>query len=199
LNKNRDRYVCEVISEWHSSTLNFRYCVINIKAIILIVTGFIGGILSAISGSGIDICSFAILTLLFRVSEKTATPTSVVIMAINTCFGFFWRCVVQNQIDIESWKYFAVCIPVVVAGAPIGSLISSYLNRLCLAKLIYILDGIQLIAAIIIIQPWNISIFLTISSILIFFLFVLLFYKLSKLGLDTVNRQTNNLYEIGTA
>ena len=26
--------------------------------------------------SGIDICSFSVLTLLFRVSEKTATPTS---------------------------------------------------------------------------------------------------------------------------
>ena len=29
--------------------------------------------------------------LLFRVSEKVTTPTSVVLMAINTCVGFYWR------------------------------------------------------------------------------------------------------------
>ena len=32
------------------------------KLIVLLMTGFIGGIFSAISGSGVDICSFSILT-----------------------------------------------------------------------------------------------------------------------------------------
>ena len=36
------------------------------QALVLIVTGFIGGIFSAITGSGVDICSFSILSLLFR-------------------------------------------------------------------------------------------------------------------------------------
>lgn len=36
------------------------------KACVLLVTGFFGGIFSAISGSGLDVCSFSILTLLFR-------------------------------------------------------------------------------------------------------------------------------------
>lgn len=114
LNKNRDRHVFERIPEWNVSMLHFRCGIVNTKIIILLATGFVGGILSAISGSGIDICTFAVLTLLFRVSEKVATPTSVVIMAINTCVGFFWRGLIQNQIEIESWRYFAVCIPVVV-------------------------------------------------------------------------------------
>ena len=57
------------------------------QAAILILTGFLGGIFSAITGSGVDICSFSILSLLFRVSEKVSTPTSVVLMAINTCVG----------------------------------------------------------------------------------------------------------------
>jgi hypothetical protein len=30
------------------------------------LTGFIGGIFTAIAGSGVDICSFSILSLLFR-------------------------------------------------------------------------------------------------------------------------------------
>lgn len=57
---------------------------LNWKALILLASGFLGGIFTSISGSGIDICSFSVLTLLFRISEKTATPTSVVLMAINT-------------------------------------------------------------------------------------------------------------------
>ena len=56
-----------------------------------ILVGIIGGILSACTGSGLDICSFSILCILFRINEKVATPTSIVLMAINTCVGFFWR------------------------------------------------------------------------------------------------------------
>ena len=54
---------------------------------VLLFVGFLGGIFSAIAGSGVDICSFSVLSLLFRVSEKVSTPTSVVLMAINTVFG----------------------------------------------------------------------------------------------------------------
>ena len=55
------------------------------------IIGFVGGNFSALAGSGVDICSFSVLSLLFRISEKVATPTSVVLMAINTCVGFYWR------------------------------------------------------------------------------------------------------------
>ncbi|CAM9693603.1 unnamed protein product, partial [Laminaria digitata] len=53
---------------------------VNWKACVLLMCGFVGGIFSSISGSGIDICTFSVLTLLFRVSEKIATPTSVCLM-----------------------------------------------------------------------------------------------------------------------
>jgi hypothetical protein len=36
------------------------------QAVVLTVTGFIGGIFTAMCGSGTDICSFSILCLLFR-------------------------------------------------------------------------------------------------------------------------------------
>ena len=57
----------------------------------MLLIGVIGGTFSALAGSGVDICSFSVLCLLFRVTEKVATPTSVVLMAINTCVGFYWR------------------------------------------------------------------------------------------------------------
>ncbi|KAJ7353839.1 hypothetical protein OS493_032114 [Desmophyllum pertusum] len=117
------------------------------KMIVLLLTGFLGGIFSAIAGSGVDICSFSILTLLFRVSEKTATPTSVVLMAGNTVVGFYWRQVIQQAVSADAYYYLAVCIPIVVLGAPLGSVIGSHFHRQALAGLIYVLDTVALISA----------------------------------------------------
>ena len=68
------------------------------------------------SSSGIDICTFSILTLLFRVSEKVATPTSVVLMAINTLVGFMYRQLAMGGVEREAIRFFTVCVPVVVIG-----------------------------------------------------------------------------------
>ncbi|VDK27682.1 unnamed protein product [Gongylonema pulchrum] len=106
-------------------------------------------IFTGVAGSGIDVYSFSILTLLFRITEKVATPTSVVLMAANSMVGFFWRHFMQNAIQQESWEYFAVCLPIVVIFAPVGSFIASYLHRLTLATLIYILETVALIRRVI--------------------------------------------------
>ena len=95
------------------------------KAGVLLLTGFIGGIFSAVAGTGVDICSFSILTLLFRVSEKTATPTSVVLMAGNAAVGFYWRQFMMEKVLIDSYHYLAVCVPIVVLGAPLGTIINN--------------------------------------------------------------------------
>lgn len=50
------------------------------KAGVLVLTGFVGGVFTAFAGSGLDICIFSVVTLLFSVSEKNATPTTVVAM-----------------------------------------------------------------------------------------------------------------------
>ena len=117
------------------------------KMIVLLLTGFSGGIFSAIAGSGVDICSFSILTLLFRVSEKTATPTSVVLMAGNTVVGFYWRQVIQQAVSADAYYYVAVCVPIVVLGAPLGSVIGTHFHRQVLAGLIYVLDTVALVGA----------------------------------------------------
>ncbi|CAM9652097.1 unnamed protein product, partial [Hapterophycus canaliculatus] len=78
---------------------------LNWKACVLFSCGFVGGLFSAISGSGIDICTFSILTLLFRVSEKVATPTSVVLMAINTLVGFMYRQLAMGGVAPEAVRF----------------------------------------------------------------------------------------------
>ena len=76
----------------------------------------------------------AMLTLLFRVSEKTATPTSVVLMGLNTALGFAYRQFVQGGVEHHAWGFLAVCAPVVVIGAPLGSVVGSHFHRLTLAS-----------------------------------------------------------------
>ena len=94
------------------------YVGVNWKALVLLLTGFMGGIFSSIAGSGIDISSFACLTLLFRISEKTATPTSVVLMAINTVVGFLYREYGQGGVEEDAWGFLLVCAPIVCLGLP---------------------------------------------------------------------------------
>ncbi|CBJ29008.1 conserved unknown protein [Ectocarpus siliculosus] len=160
---------------------------VNWKACVLFLCGFVGGIFSAISGSGIDICTFSILTLLFRVTEKTATPTSVVLMAINTLVGFMYRQLAMGGVEPEAVRFFTVCVPVVVIGAPLGSLLGSHLHRLVLAAMIYITDGVQFIGALVIVRPWSYHrtttpLKLSLSSAAILVVGSIVFYLLARTG-----------------
>ena len=121
------------------------------KAAVLIAAGFWGGIFTSFAGSGLDVCSFSILTLLFRVTEKTATPTSVVLMGFNSSIGSFWRVVMMNGVSRDVFEYLVVCVAVVVVGAPLGSVIGSHFHRQVLAALVYTLDIISLVGAFILV------------------------------------------------
>ena len=89
LNKNESRTVYDKIPAWSDSKWieikvwnAEKTLVINWKTLVIIAAGLVGGIFTALAGNGMDICCFSVLTLLFRVNEKTATPTSVVLMAM---------------------------------------------------------------------------------------------------------------------
>ncbi len=127
---------------------------LNWKACLLLFFGFLGGIFSAMSGSGIDICSFALLCLLFRVNERVATPTSVVLMAINTMVAYLYRELKMQAVAAESYNLWLVCVPVVVIGAPLGAIVSSHFHRTIFAILIYLTDVAQFVGALVVIKPW---------------------------------------------
>jgi uncharacterized membrane protein YfcA len=131
---------------------------LNWKALTLLAFGILGGVFTGMSGSGIDICSFAVLTLLFRINERIATPTSVVLMAINTVFAYFYRTVGMKDFNNEAYQMLIVAAPIVCIMAPVGSILSSHFHSSVLAWLIYFIDAIQFLGALIIIKPWlNIS------------------------------------------
>ncbi|KAI6226112.1 hypothetical protein M3Y99_01327500 [Aphelenchoides fujianensis] len=148
------------------------------KAAILFGTGFFGGLLSAFTGSGVDICSFSVLTLLFRVSEKVATPTSVLLMCINTWVGFYWQQLIMQAIAPLAWQYFSVSVPVVVTMSPIGAFLSSHLHRQLLAAFVYVLEVIALVGFYITRPPWE----LVGIGAAIIFVAILFFFGLSKVG-----------------
>jgi uncharacterized membrane protein YfcA len=161
------------------------------RAAVLQAFGFVGGVFSGMAGSGIDICSFACLTLLFRVSEKTATPTSVVLMGVNTAVGFLYRELGMGGVEAAAWPFLWVCMPIVVIGAPLGAMCGSYFHRLTLAWLIYVIDFAQLLGALAIVRPWlskarggktDTPLHLTLSSAAIFCFGALFFRAIALLG-----------------
>ena len=100
----------------------------------LLVAGLIGGMVSGLVGSGIDLVVFAVLTLLFRVSEKIATPTSVVLMAINAVSGSVIYVLAAGPPPTTVLGMWAAAIPVVVIGAPVGAWVCSRLRRVTIAR-----------------------------------------------------------------
>ena len=145
----------------------------------LVGIGVIGGTLSAIFGNGIDICSFAFVTLKYRLSEKVATPTSVTLMAFNAVLGFALHALVLQDMQPEAYRFWWVSIPVVVFGAPVGAYVVSRVHRLYIAALLYTVIGVQFVSALWILQP---GLPLLLFSAGVFAFGGLLFFQLPRWG-----------------
>uniref|UniRef100_A0A915DA61 Membrane transporter protein n=1 Tax=Ditylenchus dipsaci TaxID=166011 RepID=A0A915DA61_9BILA len=148
------------------------------KALVLVFTGFIGGIFTSFAGSGVDICIFSTITLLFSVSEKTATPTTIVIMALNSQFCLYWRAVIMGDVDQLAWDYLKVCVPVAATFAPLGSFVGSHFHRQTLAFLVYILETVAFVGFLFTRPAWH----LVVASFLIIGFGFLFFSAISRVG-----------------
>lgn len=120
------------------------------RRLLFVVIGIFGGIVSSNTGSGTDMLTFIVLTLAFGVNEKVSTPTTVIIMAINSVAGFFVRGVVMSDIGIV-WEYWLACVPVVILGAPFGAYVASKVSRDVIIYLLLILILAELTTTILLI------------------------------------------------
>jgi len=120
-------------------------------AVLLFVVGIVGGVITSITGSGLDITIFSLLVLRLRINEKIATPTSVVLMGINAAVGFLWRGGIRAEMASEAWNYWWVCVPIVVVGAPFGAWFIKRRSRLFVATILYTSIAIQFVSALVII------------------------------------------------
>lgn len=168
INRYHDREV-------HTSIANF----LPRHALLLFGTGIVGGIITSITGSGLDIATFSLLVLRLRISEKIATPTSVVLMGINALVGALWKGGVHGNLAPDAWSYWWVCVPIVVVGAPFGAHFIRNRSRLFIASILYASIAIQSVAALIIIPQ---SPKLIAFSTGVFLMGILFFHHMAKRG-----------------
>ena len=119
----------------------------------LIIFGLVGGIISSIFGTGINIFTFCLMTIYYRVSEKVATPSSVIIMTIETILGLFIHTQLINDFQPEAFEIWLACVPFVAIFAPLGAFVISKMPRKGIATLLYCILIIQFFGAMIVIKP----------------------------------------------
>ncbi len=119
----------------------------------LIIFGLVGGIISSIFGTGINIFTFCLMTIYYRVSEKVATPSSVIIMTIETILGLFIHTKLINDFQPEAFEIWLACVPFVAVFAPLGAFVISKMPRKGIATLLYCILIIQFFGAMIVIKP----------------------------------------------
>lgn len=168
INRQRERHVRDSIGDANART-----------QLLLVAVGAVGGVITSITGSGLDIITFSLLVLVFRVSESVATPTSVVLMGINAFVGALYGSTLGGGLAEQAWTYWWVCVPVVVVGAPLGALFIRNRSRLFIARLLMVSIVAQFVAALLIV-PQNIR--LLGFSALIFLMGLGLFSFMSALG-----------------
>lgn len=100
----------------------FQFTIKKRDKLLLLLLGVIGGIITTLFGTGADIVSFAFATLYLGTSIQIATPTSVVIMAINSLACLFIKYFYFGGIHPEAFEFLLVSMPVVIIGAPLGAL-----------------------------------------------------------------------------
>ncbi|MEN8216333.1 MAG: sulfite exporter TauE/SafE family protein [Pseudomonadota bacterium] len=119
---------------------------------ILFMAGLAGGLMSALAGTGIDIVVFSVMVLLFRISEKIATPTSVILMAINAAVGFLMQVFILQDFAEPVHSYWLATIPVVIVGAPLGAILCSMFRRETIVNILIFLILIEMLSSLLIIS-----------------------------------------------
>lgn len=119
----------------------------------LLVFGLIGGIISSIFGTGINIFTFCLMTIYYGINEKVAVPSSIIIMTIETILGFFLHFALIKDFQSQAFEMWIACIPFVIIFAPLGSYVVSKLPRKAIANFLYIILIVQFIGAICVIKP----------------------------------------------
>ncbi len=100
----------------------------DIKEIWLLpAIGFLGGVLSGVVGSGVDIILFATLTMLLKKDLKKATATSVVVMAVISVIASGFNFFINETLTEEVINCIFAAMPIVIVGAPVGAFVCSKL------------------------------------------------------------------------
>lgn len=112
--------------------------------------GMLGGLISGLLGSGLEIIVFSVLVLWFRLCEKAATPTVIVMMVLTSWSAFamiYW----SGRFVPPVTEYWLAAIPIVVMGAPLGVYVCSRMSRVAVVYTLLGLIGLELLSSLILI------------------------------------------------
>lgn len=143
----------------------------------LLLVGIAGGIFSSVLGNGLDICTFSFVVIKYGLSEKIATPTSVILMASNAIAGFILHTFFLDSMQPEAINFWLVCIPVVIFGAPFGAFVINRIGRKKIALLLILIIITQFFTALYVIRP---GLQLGLFSLVIFLTGMILFFVLTR-------------------
>ncbi len=100
------------------------------------IAGFVGGIVAAVTGIGIDMLIYALLVTVDRCDPKVAIPTSVVLMAATSLWGVAAKTALAAAgwsslgLDPNVYYYWLAAAPVVALGAPLGAIVVQRIGRI---------------------------------------------------------------------
>lgn len=111
-----------------------------------------GGILSSLIGSGADVMCYLYGSFVYckfgprkeQFDDNSLTASSVIVMASMSVFGSILR-LSTRQVEEEVFYAWFSCAPVVVLGAPTGSLFLTPRNQRRLKYAFYVLGLVQLV------------------------------------------------------
>jgi uncharacterized membrane protein YfcA len=120
---------------------------------LLICLGILGGGISAIFGTGINILTFCFMVIYHSLHEKVATPSSIIIMTIETIVGFLLHALWLQDFSEQSNQMWLASIPVVVFFAPLGTWVMSKVSYGAYKNFLYVIFMVQYLGAIWAIKP----------------------------------------------
>ena len=145
----------------------------------LVIAALAGGFLSGITGTGANILVFLFLIVLADTSPKVALPTVVIVMATVSIVGFVMFGLFDGQLDVvvEGGRVTGVggqaadlaashadllglwlaAVPVVVWGAPLGSLAASLVREQHLVGFVAVLAATEVITTFILVPELRTS------------------------------------------
>jgi uncharacterized membrane protein YfcA len=147
------------------------------ERILCLAVGVVGGMISGLVGSGMDIFAYSVMVLLFGLCEKVSTPTSVILMAFNAVIGFFIHNFIIGDFVAPVSDYWLAAVPVVVVGAPTGAILCSLMGRKLIVQILLTLIGIELITSLVLIPLTPSVLSSGLSALILFTLFYYLMYR----------------------
>jgi uncharacterized membrane protein YfcA len=113
--------------------------------------GLLGGTMSGLVGCGENIATFMLLVLLFRLSEKVVTPTTVILMTIVTLAGFALHVLVVRDFAPRVQGYWLAAVPIVAVGAPLGAFLCSRMTRKTIANILVLLISLEFVSTLLLV------------------------------------------------